>query len=259
MISIGKKIVGLAVVKEKVMESIDFDISAQPENDVEQTRLKNVKKPTEVVTEIESAPIDVVIRLHESLRRPVSLSGSTYKIKPPNGTGSLYVTFNDICLNKGTKHEHLVPFEIFLNSKNMEYFQWVTALTRIISAIFRKGGDVSFLINELKSIFDPRGGYYNPRLKKFMSSVIAEIGYILEDHLKELQKANDQIKQKLPYATSTEMVEETKSMNPIVAEKSSDEATGWFLKEICPSCSSLSMQLLDGCPTCTACGYSKCG
>ena len=92
-----------------------------------------------------------VLHMHEKLARPESLQGITYKIKTPLSEHALYVTINDIVLNPGTEHELRRPFEIFINSKNMEHFQWIIALTRILSAVFRKGGDVTFLVDELHS------------------------------------------------------------------------------------------------------------
>src|SRR3974390_2824924 len=101
-----------------------------------------------------------VVWMHEKLERPEVLIGSTYKIKTPVSDHAMYVTINDIVLNEGTEHEQRRPFEVFINSKNLDHFQWIVALTRIISAVFRKGGDVSFLVEELKAVFDPRGGYW---------------------------------------------------------------------------------------------------
>ncbi|HEY5762758.1 MAG TPA: hypothetical protein VIS73_06095, partial [Rhodocyclaceae bacterium] len=98
-----------------------------------------------------------VVWMHEKLERPEVLIGSTYKIRTPVSDHAMYVTINDIVLNEGTEHEHRRPFEIFINSKNLDHFQWIVALTRILSAVFRKGGDVAFLIEELKAVFDPRG------------------------------------------------------------------------------------------------------
>ena len=123
-----------------------------------------------------------VVQMHERLERPPTLEGATYKLKTPLSEHALYVTINDIILNPGTEHELRRPFEMFINSKNMDHFQWIVALTRIVSAVFRKGGDVAFLVEELHSVFDPRGGY----LKKggrFIPSLVAEIGDVLEDHL----------------------------------------------------------------------------
>ncbi len=123
-----------------------------------------------------------VIRMTEEVQRPEMLIGSTYKIKTPVSDHAMYVTINDIVLNEGTEHEQRRPFEIFINSKNLDHFQWIVALTRIISAVFRKGGDVTFLVDELKAVFDPRGGYWQPG-GKFMPSIIAELGYVIEKHL----------------------------------------------------------------------------
>src|ERR1700754_89925 len=123
-----------------------------------------------------------VVRMTEEVQRPEVLIGSTYKIKTPVSDHAMYVTINDIVLNEGTEHEQRRPFEIFINSKNLDHFQWIVALTRIISAVFRKGGDVTFLVDELKAVFDPRGGYWQTG-GKFMPSIIAELGYVVEKHL----------------------------------------------------------------------------
>ena len=119
-----------------------------------------------------------VVQLHEKIERPEMLIGSTYKIKTPVTDHAMYVTINDILLNEDTDHERRQPFEIFINSKNLDHFQWIVALTRIISAVFRKGGDVAFMVDELKAVFDPRGGYWQPG-GKFMPSIIAELGHVI--------------------------------------------------------------------------------
>jgi hypothetical protein len=126
-----------------------------------------------------------VVWMHEKVERPEVLVGSTYKIKTPVSDHAMYVTINDIVLNEGTRHEQRRPFEIFINSKNLDHFQWIVALTRIISAVFRKGGDVTFLVDELKAVFDPRGGYWQSG-GKFMPSIIAELGYVIEKHLQSI-------------------------------------------------------------------------
>ncbi|HEX7339359.1 MAG TPA: NrdJb, partial [Rhodanobacteraceae bacterium] len=103
----------------------------------------------------QSEPAEV-IHMTEALERPQTLVGATYKIKSPLFEHALYVTINDITLNEGTEYETRRPFEIFINSKNMDHFQWIVALTRIMSAVFRKGGDVTFVVEEMKAVFDPR-------------------------------------------------------------------------------------------------------
>ncbi|HET7299343.1 MAG TPA: NrdJb, partial [Oleiagrimonas sp.] len=131
-----------------------------------------------------------VIQMHESLERPQTLIGATYKIKSPLFEHALYVTINDIVLNAGTPYEQRRPFEIFINSKNMDHFQWIVALTRIMSAVFRKGGDVTFLVEEMKAVFDPRGGYFKAG-GVYMPSIVAEIGAVIEQHMKRIGLIHD--------------------------------------------------------------------
>ncbi|GGD33875.1 NrdJb [Pseudoxanthomonas indica] len=135
-------------------------------------------------------PTAEVIHMHERIERPEVLVGSTYKIKSPLVEHAMYVTINDIVLNAGTEHELRRPFEIFVNSKSMEHFQWIVALTRIMSAVFRKGGDVTFLVDEMKAVFDPRGGYFKAG-GVYMPSLVAELGAIVEEHMKSIGLIHD--------------------------------------------------------------------
>ena len=148
---------------------------------------KVVKEDEDTVVEAPAAPEPE--RMHENVERPDMLLGSTYKIKTPLSEHALYVTINDVILNQDTDHETRQPYEIFINSKSMDQFQWVVALTRVISAVFRKGGDVTFLAEELQAVFDPRGGYFKPG-GKFMPSIIAELGYIVEKHLQTIRPSS---------------------------------------------------------------------
>jgi hypothetical protein len=179
-----------------------------------------------------------VIQLHEKIERPELLLGSTYKIKTPLSEHALYVTINDIILNAGTEHELRRPFEIFINSKNMDHFQWIVALTRIISAVFRKGGDVTFMVDELRSVFDPRGGYFK-KGGRYMPSLVAEIGDAIESHLRDIG-----------------MLEKTESgSNSDCGEDDAYPANAL----LCMKCLTKAVVSADGCMTCLNCGDSKCG
>jgi hypothetical protein len=194
--------------------------------------------------------------MHEKLERPEVLIGSTYKVKTPISDHAMYVTINDIILNQGTEHEKRRPFEIFINSKNLDHYQWIVALTRIISAVFRKGGDVTFLVDELKAVFDPRGGYWQTG-GKFMPSIIAELGYIVEKHLISIgmMKAPDLDEgQKRLLAEKRAEYEERKKQQDAFAE--SDYPDG---AQLCSKCSTAAVIKMDGCMTCLSCGDSKCG
>ncbi len=156
--------------------------------------------------------------MHESVERPETLVGSTFKIKSPLFEHALYVTINDIVLNAGTKHELRRPFEIFINSKNMDHFQWIVALTRIMSAVFRKGGDVTFLVEELKAVFDPRGGYFKAG-GVYMSSIVAEIGSVVEQHMKNIGLIHDP---EMDEATRKLIAEKRAAYEQAGAKKNSD-------------------------------------
>lgn len=197
-----------------------------------------------------------VIRMHEKLERPEVLIGSTYKVKTPVSDHAMYVTINDIVLNEGTEHEQRRPFEIFINSKNLDHYQWIVALTRIMSAVFRKGGDVTFLVDELKAVFDPRGGYWQPG-GKFMPSIIAELGYIVEKHL----IANGLLKSAELSAEQQQLIDEKRADFEAQAKQQDAFANSGFPEgaQLCGKCSTAAAVLLDGCMTCLNCGYSKCG
>jgi hypothetical protein len=135
-----------------------------------------VIKPEDEKTTVEEVAELNIERMNESVARPELLLGSTYKIKTPQSEHALYITINDMILNEGTEHEERRPYEVFINSKNMEHFQWVLALTRVISAVFRKGGDITFMVEELKAVLDPKGGYFK-KGGVYMPSLVAEIGH----------------------------------------------------------------------------------
>ena len=164
--------------------------------------------------------------------RPEMLLGRTYKVKTPLSEHALYVTIND----KGGR-----PFEIFINSKAMEHFQWIVALTRMISAIFRKGGDVTFIMEEMRSVCDPKGGYFAKG--RYIPSLVAEIGGVIEQHLVGLGMVN--FDDSLAVAARA-----------MVAEKETATVQDAAL---CPKCNTVAVKILDGCATCLNCGDSKCG
>ena len=223
-----------------------------------------------------------VIQMHEKLERPEELEGCTYKIKSPLFEHALYVTINDIVLNAGTEFEMRRPFEIFINSKNMDHFQWIVALTRIMSAVFRKGGDVTFLVEELKAVFDPRGGYFKAG-GVYMPSIVAELGAVIETHMKSIGLLHDpemSPEQRAMIAEKRAAYEARVKKNPDAsvkpaepdysedmagpgdesARKESAEASAFPAgATMCGKCNTNAVIMMDGCATCLNCGYSKCG
>ncbi|MEH6645463.1 adenosylcobalamin-dependent ribonucleoside-diphosphate reductase [Sulfitobacter sp.] len=180
------------------------------------------------------APHGDVIYMSEPLDRPEELEGSTYKIKWPDSEHALYITINDLVVGG-----HRRPFEVFINSKNMEHFAWTVALTRMISAVFRRGGDVSFVVEELKAVFDPRGGAWMGG--KYIPSILAAIGGVIEQHL-----------------IATGFIEgegmglkTDPQANVVGLEKPRGKA--------CSSCGQFDLRMVEGCMTCGSCGHSKCG
>ncbi|KGM56391.1 NrdJb [Lysobacter arseniciresistens ZS79] len=268
-VKIDKKIKGYSVVTAE-----DKAKAAPPAKDVAEAPQPGAK----------------VIQMHEKIERPETLVGSTYKLKTPLFEHALYVTINDIVLNAGSEHEHRRPFEIFINSKNMDHFQWIVALTRIMSAVFRKGGDVTFLVEEMKAVFDPRGGYFKAG-GVYMPSLVAELGSIVEDHLKAIGMIHDP---ELSDAQRALIAEKRAAYNALESKKNSDESvttardehSGELFPEprvsaprrdedvavtgdggtafppsatMCHKCSTKAVVIMDGCATCLNCGYSKCG
>jgi hypothetical protein len=216
---------------------------------------KVVKDEEEPVIEVPKVPERE--HMHENVERPEFLLGSTYKIKTPNSEHALYVTINDVVLNMGTNHEIRQPYEVFINSKNMDHFQWVVALTRVISAVFRKGGDICFLVKELKSVFDPQGGYFK-KGGKFMPSLVAEIGDAIESHMRMTgflkDDKLDEHQQKLVDEKRAEYESKLQSCDD--SDDNGDFPDG---AQMCQKCQTKATILMDGCMTCLNCGDSKCG
>ena len=175
-----------------------------------------------------------VVYMSEPLDRPNELEGATYKIKWPDSEHALYITINDVVISG-----HRRPFEVFINSKNMEHFAWTVALTRMISAVFRRGGDVSFVVEELKAVFDPRGGAWMQG--KYIPSILAAIGGVIEQHM---------------IATGFIAGEGMGlKVDPQAKVVGLDAPRG----KACSSCGQYDLRMIEGCMTCGSCGHSKCG
>jgi len=242
---------------------IDTQISSyEVVTDVKSTESTGLEFAAEELPLVDNAnqiPANVV-QMHEKVERPEMLLGSTYKIKTPLSDHALYVTINDIVLNPDTPYEKRRPFEIFINSKNMDHFQWIVALTRIVSAVFRKGGDVTFLVEELRSVFDPQGGYFQ-RGGKYTPSLVAEIGDAIEAHMRMIGMIRDDglepHQQRLIDEKRREM--ENQTTNQPTAEDNDSPSSFPEGSYLCLKCHTKAMVLLDGCMTCLNCGDSKCG
>ena len=177
-----------------------------------------------------------IIYMSEPLDRPSTLDGNTYKLKWPDSEHAIYVTINDIIVNDKRR-----PFEVFINSKNMEHFAWTVGLTRMISAVFRRGGDVSFVVDELKAVFDPRGGAWVGG--KYIPSILAAIGGILEEHMMKIGFIKN---------SDTSLFHKSSEVTKVENLKLSRQKS-------CTSCGQFDLQMIEGCMTCRSCGYSKCG
>ena len=215
----------------------------------------------------ESATAEI-IQMHEKIERPEMLLGSTYKIKTPQSEHALYITINDVLLNQGTEHEMRRPYEIFINSKNMDHFQWIVALTRIISAVFRKGGDVTFLVDELRSVFDPRGGYFK-KGGKYKPSLVCEIGDAIECHMKMIgmikDNGMDDCQKQMLDAKRKEYEAIHCTDSSVSSKNDGDRESGNETNDfppnsqLCKKCNTKAVISMDGCMTCLSCGDSKCG
>ena len=240
------------MVKKISSKITGYQVKTAESLDVEAARIATEE---EVVAQQKKAE---VVRMHESVQRPDMLVGSTYKVKTPVTEHAMYITINDIILNEGTEHEARRPFEVFINSKNMDNFQWVVALTRLISAVFRKGGDTTFMVEELKAVFDPKGGYFKPG-GIFMPSIVAEIGHAIERHMQMI----GMIKTDNLDDNQIEFLAKKRAEIDAAQGKSEDSNAehGGFPESasVCAKCSTKALVLMDGCMTCLSCGDSKCG
>lgn len=219
---------------------------------------KVVGKDAAAATTADEDASNNVVHMHESFERPERLIGSTYKIKTPMSEHAMYITINDVLLNEDTEHESRRPFEVFINSKNMEHFQWVVALTRLISAVFRKGGDATFLVEELKAVFDPKGGYFK-KGGVFMPSIVAEIGYAIEDHMKHIGLIDNGLDEHQKKFIEDKRKEYEVGVSSARAKPEEDDASYPPSSTLCMKCSTKAVVLMDGCMTCLSCGDSKCG
>ena len=185
---------------------------------------------------IDAPPTDTDIHAFttEPLNRPPALEGQTYKLQWPGSEHALYITINDIVLDGQRR-----PFEVFINSKNMEHFAWTVALTRMISAVFRRGGDISFVVEELKAVFDPRGGAWMGGT--YIPSILAAIGGVVERHLIAIG-----------FIAGEGLGLKSDPQAALVGDLAPPAGAA------CPMCGQYTLHWVEGCLNCTNCGYSKC-
>jgi ribonucleoside-diphosphate reductase alpha chain len=189
-----------------------------------------------------------LVHLMQPLSRPEALQGATYKLQWPESDHALYITVNDI-VQDGRRR----PFEVFINSKNTEHYAWTVALTRMISAVFRRGGDVAFVVEELKAVFDPRGGQW--MRGKYVPSLLAAIGEVLESHMVAIGFLP------APGREAERAVlrqQQVVNLNAPSVEHDHGENADLRFRQ-CPKCGQASLIRQEGCDTCTSCAYSKCG
>jgi len=184
-----------------------------------------------------------VVYMTQPLDRPEELPGQTYKIKWADSDHAIYITINDI-VQDGRRR----PFEVFINSKNMEHFAWTVALTRMISAVFRRGGDVSFVVEELKAVFDPRGGQWFEG--RYVPSLLAAIGQVIERHMIDIGF--------LPRPGEAEKPQQVEAVAGEAGAGAASRARARVPAQ-CPKCGEAAIIRQEGCDLCTACGHSKCG
>jgi ribonucleoside-diphosphate reductase alpha chain len=180
-----------------------------------------------------------VVYMTQPLSRPEELPGKTYKIRWPESDHALYITINDIVQDARRR-----PFEIFINSKNMEHYAWTVGLTRMISAVFRRGGDLSFVVEELKAVFDPRGGAWMEG--RYVPSLLAAIGHVIERHMIDIGFMPSK-------KSATPELAERKVVNLLPPDGQRPRLAQ------CPKCGEAALIRVEGCDQCTSCDYSRCG
>ena len=192
-----------------------------------------------VKTETDEEGNKTEIREAATLERPRTVDGRTYKISPAVTDSAMYITINNITLEDGTVR----PLEMFINTKHVAHQQWITALTRMVSAIFRKPGPYTFVAEELEQIFDPQGGYFADG--KMTPSVVAHVAAVLREHFVHIG--------------ALEAPELSAVQKEVIAEKKAAAMEKGVDMQQCPKCFENALIMMDGCMTCTSCGDSKCG
>jgi ribonucleoside-diphosphate reductase alpha chain len=214
-----------------------------------------LEKPMKTATPVDQGDAGPVTHLYQPLDRPEELKGATYKVRWPESDHAMYITMSDIMDDSG----RIRPFEIFINSKNMEHYAWTVALTRMISAVFRRGGDVSFVVEELKAVFDPRGGHWMGG--RYIPSLLAAIGDVIEKHMISIGflKSPGTLNNEEPQAQVVALGGNDSGAGQ--GEGGSGDNSGGPTQRLrqCPKCGQPSLVRQEGCDSCISCDYSKCG
>jgi ribonucleoside-diphosphate reductase alpha chain len=218
----------------------------------------HLESASKMLKPVDAADSGAVVQMFRPLDRPGDLQGKTYKLMWPESDHAMYITINDILDDAG----RIRPFEIFINSKNMEHYAWTVALTRMISAVFRRGGDVSFVVEELKAVFDPRGGQWMKG--RYVPSLLAAIGEVIERHMIDVGfllapgELNTKPQSEAAVVNMMPKVVCGNSGSESEQDAQIEKRSGAPFRQ-CPKCAQPSLIRQEGCDTCTSCAYSKCG
>jgi ribonucleoside-diphosphate reductase alpha chain len=229
-----------------------LEVKKEARKGAEQAELPLAMPTTRTARPKDVGDSGAVVHMFQPLSRPEALPGATYKVHWPDSDHAMYITLNDIVVDGRRR-----PFEVFINSKNMEHYAWTVALTRMISAVFRRGGDVSFVVEELKAVFDPRGGHWMGG--RYVPSLLAAIGEVIERHMVNIGflaapgALNDEAARQIKAATAGPLP------GAVGPQGGEDRAPRDARFRQCPKCAQPSLIRQEGCDTCTSCDYSKCG
>jgi hypothetical protein len=112
---------------------------------------------------------------------------------------------------------------------------------------------VTFLVEELRSVYDPNGGYFK-KGGVFMPSLVADLGAVIEKHMKAIGLIEDE-----------EMSEHTKQI--LEEKRIAFESQGKQEPDgeqypanatVCSKCNTKAVIRMDGCDSCLSCGESRC-
>ena len=235
---------GCTTYRPSALRGAVLETAAQASAEAESGPADDTTAPVQEIQQAATAQPEPgsVVYMTRPLDRPAALPGRTYKLTWPESDHAIYITLNDV-VQDGRRR----PFEIFINSKNMEHYAWTVALTRMISAVFRRGGDVAFVVEELKAVFDPRGGAWMQG--RYVPSLLAAIGEVIEEHM-------------IAIGFLPEPVQIAKPRRPAInaEELPGPGETTERLERVdqCPKCGGLGLIHQEGCDLCTLCGYSRC-
>jgi len=180
--------------------------------------------------------------------RPDIVPGNTHKVKWPTTGDNIYITVTNV---DGE------PLELFIKHQDSSIGEWTDALSRMVTGVMRRGGDLRFIVDQLSKVGSTSGGAFVDGV--YRPSVVAAIAGVVEKEFKSLGVYERAIGMPIGNNKNDEAEPTAEALQAKDATERKDEHVSVANGAPCPNCKQPFLRRESGCDSCALCGYLRCG